>query len=569
MFEKMLHRQNDSLRLRPERTRATRDHTLRIVGFFGALAVLIPGMFSAPKPTVAMPPFAQALGLQCSACHTIVPSLNAYGRYLQRTGYASLDRKLLAKALPIWIGEALNYNSTAGAGTGTPRYSFGNLALHAVGYAAPDLTYHAQQFITTSDQAGGVDTLWLTYNNLFNHEGHLFVGKILSAAPSPYSQNADLDGPMASATVVGEHDWNATYGNRWGSRIAYVHNALDAEAGYYLASSDLNGATDFSPGDKTFQWKLAYALPNKPYEFGTFGSFGSTPVSTNSGIDRYRSGAIYAQIDPGEHGRPGLLAIYQAQFDNNPGVGPDGTTLGATSSRGASFEIYQPFFRNGMLVSLRHDFNDSGAGGPVTNGNAINVAFNVPRIAYLHGYVEANVGANSALSGASSGPTFKGMLWLTIPISKGRAVPSSAVAVAASPTPTDAASVASSAASTSATASTPTVASTSVVPIAVASTRDPKPAVANAPAAASAPSVDVAAMAAGKVAFAANCASCHGATGGGGVGPSLHGIASRQPLATTIDRIVHPRGIMPKLYPSPLSKTNVDQVAAYIRATFQ
>ena len=553
MFEHMVDCQSNSAHARLARADGLRSRTLRVVGFFGALAVLVPGMFSVPKPSDAMPPFAQALGLQCSACHTIVPSLNAYGRYLQRTGYATLDRNVLAKALPVWIGESVNYNSTAGAGTGTPRFSFGNLALHAVGYAAPDLTYHAQQFITSSDQAGGVDTLWLTYNNLFHHEGHLFVGKILSAAPSPYSQNADLDGPMASATIVGEHAWNATYGNRWGSRFAYVHGALDAEAGYYLASSDLNGATDFGPGDKTFQWKIAYALPTKPYEFGAFGSLGSTPVSTNSGIDRYRSGALYAQVDPGEHGRPGLLAIYQAQFDNNPGVGPDGTTLGSTSSRGASFEIYQPFFRNGMLLSLRHDFNDSGAGGPVTNGNAVNVAFDVPRIAYLHGYVEANVGNNSALSGASSGPTFKGMLWLTIPISKGHLAPASAVAVAVAPTPTVAASAAAS----------------PVTPMPVASTLISKSTSVTSPAAPTAPVVDVAAIAAGKVAFAANCASCHGATGGGGVGPSLQGIANRQSLATTIDRIVHPRGIMPKFYPSPLSKTNVDQVAAYIRGTFR
>lgn len=528
---------------------------VRFFGFLGALAILIPGMFSAPKPTAAMPPFAQALGLQCSACHTTVPSLNAYGRYLQRTGYSALDRKTLARALPVWIGESANFDTSAGAGTGTPRFSFGNLALHAVGYAAPDFTYHAQQFITAFDQPGGVDTLWLTYNNLLHHDGHLFVGKILSAAPSPYSQNADLDGPAASATLVGEHDWNATYGNRWGTRLAYVHDALDAEAGYYLASSDLNGATDFSAGDKTFQWKLAYAIPTKPYEVGAFGSYGSTPVSTNSGIDRYRSSAVYVQVDPGQYGRPGLLAIYQAQFDDNPGAGPAGTPLGPTKSRGASFEVYQPLFRNGVMVSLRHDFNDSGAGGPVTNGNAVNVAFNVPHVQYLHGYVEMNVGANSALSGASSGPTFKGMLWLTIPISKLRATPATNVANTTPPATL---------AATAATASPSTVA---LVP--GASTLPSKPTLATSAVASTAPAVDVAAIAAGKTAFAANCASCHGANGAGGVGPNLHGIATRQSLATTIARIEKPGGMMPKLYPSPLSATNVEQIAAYIRTTFR
>jgi len=388
------------------------------LGGIAALSILVVGMFMEPKRTQAMPPFAQAYGLQCSSCHTAVPLLNAYGRYIQRTGYSSLDRHVLARAIPVWIGESLNYNSTAGSGTGTPRYSFGNLAIHGVGYIAPDVTYHAQQFITAANQSGGVDTLWVTYNNLFHRDGHLFVGKILNPAPSPYSQNSDLDGPTASSTAVGEHDWSATYGNRWGTRLAYVHKALDAEAGYYLSSFDLNGATYFGSGDKTFQWKLAYALPTRPYEIGVFGSVGSIPVSTNSGIDRYQSTAGYVQVDPGNHGRPGVLAIYQSQYDNNPGISSASFPLGPTTSRGASFEVYEPVFHGGMLVSLRHDFNDSGAGGPVTNGNAVNLTFNVPRFSYLHGYLETNVGGNSALAGASGGPTWKGMLWLTVPVSK-------------------------------------------------------------------------------------------------------------------------------------------------------
>ncbi|MEO9169770.1 MAG: hypothetical protein ABI282_06490 [Candidatus Baltobacteraceae bacterium] len=30
----------------------------------------------------AMPIFAKAYGIKCSVCHTIVPGLNAYGRYV-------------------------------------------------------------------------------------------------------------------------------------------------------------------------------------------------------------------------------------------------------------------------------------------------------------------------------------------------------------------------------------------------------------------------------------------------------------------------------------------------------
>ncbi|MBV9438853.1 MAG: hypothetical protein JOZ24_02555, partial [Candidatus Eremiobacteraeota bacterium] len=33
----------------------------------------------------ALPTFAQAYGVDCSACHTSIPALNAYGRYVQST----------------------------------------------------------------------------------------------------------------------------------------------------------------------------------------------------------------------------------------------------------------------------------------------------------------------------------------------------------------------------------------------------------------------------------------------------------------------------------------------------
>ena len=379
-----------------------------------ALGVLVPGMFARPKPLQAMPTFAQAYGVQCNTCHTQVPLLNAYGRYVQRTAYSALDRQTLNRAIPLWLGENLNYDSTAGAGTGLPRYSFGNFALHAAGFITPDVTYHAQQWVVQNEQHGGVDTLWVSYNNLFNHNGHLVVGKQLNPAPSPYSQTFDIDGPSASSTIVGEHDWAATYGNRWGAKLAYVRGSLDAEAGYYLTGDDLQGISDFSPGDKTFQWKLAYASPKVPFEGGFFGSNGSIPVST--GINHYNSVAAYVQVDPNEFGRPGLLAIHQIAGDSNPGMdAASGNVMPATISRGTSVELYEPILNGRAVIGVRHDFNNDGY-ATLSNGNSINVGFNVPHFNFLHGYLETNLGGNSALAGGSGGPTWKGMLWLTLPV---------------------------------------------------------------------------------------------------------------------------------------------------------
>lgn len=64
--------------------------------------------------------------------------------------------------------------------------------------------------------------------------------------------------------------------------------------------------------------------------------------------------------------------------------------------------------------------------------------------------------------------------------------------------------------------------------------------------------------------YAAHCASCHGEGGEGNIGPALVGISSRYTTATIEERIRNPAGIMPRLYPKPLSNADVKDVAMYL-----
>jgi mono/diheme cytochrome c family protein len=68
----------------------------------------------------------------------------------------------------------------------------------------------------------------------------------------------------------------------------------------------------------------------------------------------------------------------------------------------------------------------------------------------------------------------------------------------------------------------------------------------------------------GSAIFAANCAACHGATGAGGDSPSLEGERHRMNLAQAITWIEKPAPPMPKLYPIPLSRSDVEAVAKYV-----
>ncbi len=101
-----------------------------------------------------MPNFAQAYGVQCSVCHTQVPALNAYGRYIQRTGYAALNPHVLKKEYPLWIDYSTTYTEQT---PNAAQWQGGNLGIHADGTLGPGVTnwsYHVQQWLWEGNAAG-------------------------------------------------------------------------------------------------------------------------------------------------------------------------------------------------------------------------------------------------------------------------------------------------------------------------------------------------------------------------------------------------------------------------------
>lgn len=380
---------------------------------------LIALAYAGASTAQAMPTFAKAYGVKCSTCHTVVPGLNAYGRYVQRTGYSSLNRDVLKTVVPIWFNEQVVGDSTAGVSdiSATHTTSFGNLAVHGAGYLAPDWTYHVQQWLLQSDSGGGtLDTAWVTYNNLFHRDGHLFIGKIEAPAPSPFSQWTDLSVFVTPEITVGEHAYQLD-GNRWGSRFAYTRPGIDAEVGWLLSPNGFLSGSDFdvTPGtDKTFQWKLADAHADQPLEFGAYGSAGSFRVSTGD-VDRYTSIAAYLERDPQPNGIPGAFGIYQIANDSNPGLDANGLQLPAARSQAVTGELYESMFNRSAILGFRYEYTNDGLGNLAHYQN-IDFAFNIPRYRYLHGYVEAGLGANS--TAPNSGPTWRWLLWWTTPVAQ-------------------------------------------------------------------------------------------------------------------------------------------------------
>jgi hypothetical protein len=375
-----------------------------------AAILVVASIAESMRPSQAMPNFAQTLGTDCEVCHSVAPALNAYGRYIQRSNYSSLDAATIHRAIPIWLGETAFYDTMD---PNLPhKVQFGNFALHGAGFIGTDFTFHFHQWVWQSDQPGGTDTLWLTYNKLFHRDGHLTVGKLEAPAPSFYSQFFDLSGFATPGMTVGEHAYPLA-NNRWGAKFDYVKSWFTGSLAYLGPSGNLDTATKWGTLDteKTLQWRAVYARPDRPIEVGLYGGSGVLTISDGT-LDRYNSTAGYAQLDS-MHNLPGAILIYQHNYDNNPAAGAP-----ATSSHGLTEEIFEPFtiFHTAAVVSARNELTDDGMG---TIGHTGNVDFSI--IAFRHvspKFTNALILNAEATLAANSTPGWKAQAWYVFTIGR-------------------------------------------------------------------------------------------------------------------------------------------------------
>jgi hypothetical protein len=353
------------------------------------------------KAAQAMPNFAQAYGVPCSECHIQIPALNAYGRYVQRTGYAGLNPHVLQKEVPIWVDYPVSYSQQA---PNPGAWDIGSLGVHAdgaFGSTNSEWTYHVQQWIWESSQAGGLDTAWIAYNNFLRGTGHIFAGKLEVPAPSEFSQWFDVSGLTVNSSAemtVGEHTYQLD-ANRWGYKFAYIPSSFDVEVAYVTSGADLNGFNAYdSMQDKTWQYKFAYANRGNPYEAGYYGARGSWPL-TEGNFDQYYTNGFYAQRDP-TGGWPGFLATYAMNHDSNPGGGAP-----AAGSNGLSYELYDNLGKRG-LISVGEQFTNDGLGTHTQIGN-IDASYHIARFVTMY--------AEEAL-GVGQKPTWGGLVWFALPV---------------------------------------------------------------------------------------------------------------------------------------------------------
>jgi hypothetical protein len=302
----------------------------------------------------------------------MIPALNARGRYFQSTALGALDPTAMKRVFPMVVREAVSYRSTGKLDKNEPqdKYTFGNLSLNLVGVLGDNLTYRFEQTFYSNDISGGTTGhFWVAYHQLLHGDGHLRVGKFDAPAAPAFAYWQDMSGFSTPSIVVGQHGYQLA-GDRWGAEFDYVpvnyakqpykvQLAYVANPTVMVNSSTFDISNPYQRGsagsDKAFQYKVAYARPDKPIEAGVYGAVGSYILSTGylNPIDNYNAIGVYAQRDPVKS-MPGVLVFYQTTNDSNVGPGKASQQLvQSATSWAAAVEVDESLFNGDVMVGVR------------------------------------------------------------------------------------------------------------------------------------------------------------------------------------------------------------------------
>lgn len=362
-----------------------------------------------------MPPFAQAEGQNCSLCHTMMPGLNAYGRYILRTFYGAITWDTFHGTSPAWINYTFSGNSTGKLDPKAPGFknTWGNVQADVAGLMGGGWSYRIEQTLYSNNQGGGsLGQTWIAYTNLLKGDGQIRIGKFGRPVAAVFSNNWYRTGMSLPGITAGAHKY-ALSSSAWGSEFSYEHGNFAGEAGYYWNNTSWPNGQTFSTlagTQRTVSYQFAYATPRDPLEVGIYGSTGTFTQSKDPvPQDQFTGNGIYVMrdADPRRY-IPGVALVYQVTTDNNPGlvgkvVVPPGTT------RAEAFQIEEPLFQGRAMIGARREIDHNLT--QVLSGNVFDVGVQVPYLPYLFAYGEIGMGSLYTTTPHAQ-PTYKwGLRW--------------------------------------------------------------------------------------------------------------------------------------------------------------
>src|SRR5215472_2249422 len=134
----------------------------KVPQWFAIAAIAFVVVIGFSRPAGALPVFAHRFGLQCEACHTVVPHLTTFGEAFLADGYRlppSFDRH---PAMPVALKVNVAYSSAADP-SGLPKAIVDEIELLAGAPVGERLSYRFEQYIVDGGVPGKTRDAWISY----------------------------------------------------------------------------------------------------------------------------------------------------------------------------------------------------------------------------------------------------------------------------------------------------------------------------------------------------------------------------------------------------------------------
>ncbi|MEO7004790.1 MAG: hypothetical protein ABI064_05060 [Acidobacteriaceae bacterium] len=279
-----------------------RDRLLRL-----SAAMLLAWSLGSPQSASAIPVFANGQGgVNCGLCHTAVPNLNSYGRYVLMTNFSKGLNKHLQmmqnRSLPVAL--EVTANASNPRDPLLPNVSSAIVQLLSGGFAGSDVSYFASVPIVTGGfPADSVDQIWGAYNGFSHGNGSLQIGRFPTPIFAPWtSQSLSLSGYALATLPVGLNG-STLADNRWGASYTQMgHLGLIGNVSYLTGTSPIDRAFSSAGEGTAWSGSIQYLSPESRWSGGFAGLRGSYPLPSGANDSYTRAAALasYEGVADGE-----------------------------------------------------------------------------------------------------------------------------------------------------------------------------------------------------------------------------------------------------------------------------
>jgi hypothetical protein len=300
-------------------------------------------------PARALPIFAHRYGLACQACHTTVPTLNAFGHYFLKHGFRLPGGR---GTFPLTVKTQLTYSSaeTGGPGEGPPlpKAIVDEIELLSAGSIGRDTSYYLEQYVVDGGFPGWPRDMWVNFDRYIRSDDpigpafHAKFGEFTLPLPvDPETERPTLSSYLLYGQVVASNPFNL-FDPGIGADLSFTDDRRGFEA-HFDTLEAYTPSSGVPISGTNFMGTLSQSIgPDvTAYVYRYQGQQHLNPVSDVFYRQGYGLGF--------EHGKFGAVGIIQTGYDTSS----FGHGVGSLSSGGFLQTSWQ--FDSALALYARYD----------------------------------------------------------------------------------------------------------------------------------------------------------------------------------------------------------------------